>query len=62
MNLDGYVLLRRIGEGGFGQVWLAQSPLTNEFKALKLISGASIKEANRELQGLMAYKSLFTIF
>jgi serine/threonine protein kinase len=55
-QLDGYDLVRVIGEGGFGKVWLCHASLTGELKAIKIVVGDQIEENNQEFKGLVAYK------
>ena len=55
-QLDGYELIRPIGEGGFGQVWMCRATFTGEFKALKIVRASSTGEMAREFQGLVAYR------
>jgi len=40
---DGYTLVRPLGQGGFGVVWLAVSSGTGAYHALKWISGSGLK-------------------
>lgn len=54
--LDGYVLLRAIGEGGFGQVWLCRNESTNEHLALKWISRTKSGHLEQEMEALVLYR------
>jgi serine/threonine protein kinase len=38
-EIDGYRLIRRIGQGGFGSVWLCWSEATRGYHALKWVTG-----------------------
>jgi len=39
MEIDGYRLVRQIGQGGFGSVWLCRSETTQSYHALKWVAG-----------------------
>jgi serine/threonine protein kinase len=56
-NFDGYTLIRKIGEGGFGDVWLSKSDATGAWKALKWISKNSIRHLDQELSALRRYSN-----
>ena len=55
--LDGYKLLRPIGAGGFGQVWLCQSEALQDFRALKFIGSTRLGHQEREFDALCRYRA-----
>jgi len=56
--LDGYRLIRPIGRGGFGEVWLSQLEATGEFRALKFIPSLDPEKLERELEAVKRYRSV----
>lgn len=54
--LDGYVIIRQIGAGGFGTVWLCRSELTGSHHALKFLIGGSSNLVKKELRALIHYQ------
>jgi len=54
-SIEGYLLVRKIGEGGFGEVWLVKSETTGAWKALKWISKASHRHLDQELGAISRY-------
>ena len=55
--VPGYVLVRRIGGGGFGDVWEAQAPGRIRV-AIKVIEGLSGAVGGKEYRGLMVVKGV----
>jgi serine/threonine protein kinase len=56
--IDKYQLIRLIGEGGFGSVWLAYSEILANHCALKILHHSDGASSRRELQAVQAYKKL----
>ena len=56
--LDGYRLIREIGRGGFGAVWLCRLEATGEYKALKFLSATNADHLERELEALIRYRAV----
>ena len=48
LTLDSFQLLRSLGEGGYGSVFLAYHPDTNEYLALKAVTKSSLIETNEQ--------------
>jgi serine/threonine protein kinase len=55
--LDGYRLVRFLGRGGFGEVWLCQSEAMGSYHALKFIARANHEVSEREYQALTLYRT-----
>ena len=56
-EFDGYHLIRFLGRGGFGEVWLCRSGATGTYHALKFISGSDADLIEKEHHSLGLYRS-----
>ncbi|NLT70388.1 MAG: hypothetical protein GXX91_06805 [Verrucomicrobiaceae bacterium] len=59
--LDGYRLIRFLGSGGFGEVWLGRSEAMGDFHAIKLISSARPDRLEREYESLTNYRAVASL-
>ena len=52
--MDKYIVIRNIGEGAFGKVWLAKKKSDNDLVAIKVMTknADNIRSFNREVQTL----------
>lgn len=55
-KLDGYRLIRLLGAGGFGQVWLCRSEAVGDLHALKFIEEGGSELIEREFDALVLYR------
>jgi len=54
--LDGYRLIRPIGGGGFGEVWLCRSETVGGYHALKFTAGERPELLEKEFHALVPYR------
>jgi len=55
-TLDGYRLIRLIGQGGFGEVWLCRSEAMGDYRALKWIPTSNKGRQEKEYESLLHYR------
>lgn len=55
--LDGYLILRLIGSGGFGQVWLCESQAVGDLRAVKFIPAADEGRIAKEFDAICRYRT-----
>ena len=54
--LDGYRLVRFLGRGGFGEVWLCRSESMGDYRAIKFIPTTHPDRFEKEYQALLHYR------
>ena len=55
-EIPNYRLIKRVGEGAFGEVWLAEEVLTRIYRAVKIIRGRGTSKQRVELEGVRQYQ------
>lgn len=56
-SLDGYRLLRLVGSGGFGEIWICRSEALGDLSALKFVPSSSAGRLEREFHALGLYRN-----
>lgn len=62
-RIPDFALLRPVGEGGFGRVWLATNETTGRLRAIKLIPlrGSRFDQAGREIAAITRFERDFAV-
>ncbi|MFQ5807866.1 MAG: serine/threonine-protein kinase [Phycisphaerae bacterium] len=56
IEIPNYRLIKRVGRGAFGEVWVAEEVLTRIYRAVKVIPAAGSAKQRVELEGVRQYQ------
>jgi serine/threonine protein kinase len=56
-SIDGYLILRQVGSGGFGEIWICQSEALGDLRALKFIPSSRAGCMDKEFHALGLYRN-----
>lgn len=55
--MDGYRVLRHVGSGGFGEIWICQSEVLGDLRAMKFIPSLRAGRLEKEFHALGLYRN-----
>lgn len=56
-TIPNYVLLNRLGDGAFGEVWRAREELTQVERAIKILRKSKARQVESDLAGVVCYQN-----